>query len=62
MDAYLLQRWSQWRRSAFAFENEAVLVNVINNAIDACSLFQEKYHSSGYQGKIALHCDYQANQ
>ncbi|EOV4646902.1 PhnD/SsuA/transferrin family substrate-binding protein [Vibrio parahaemolyticus] len=41
---------------------QQVLVNVINNAIDACALFQEKYHSSGYQGKIALHCDYQANQ
>lgn len=32
---------------------QQVLVNVINNAIDACALFQEKYHSSGYQGKIA---------
>ncbi|CAE6895680.1 sensor histidine kinase [Vibrio sp. B1FLJ16] len=41
---------------------QQVLVNVINNAIDACALFQEKYHSSGYQGKIALHSDYQANQ
>ena len=30
---------------------QQVLVNVINNAIDACALFQEKYHSSGYQGK-----------
>ncbi|GAK18742.1 LOW QUALITY PROTEIN: tetrathionate reductase sensory transduction histidine kinase [Vibrio sp. JCM 19053] len=41
---------------------QQVLVNVISNAIDACTLFQEKYHSSGYQGKIALHCDYQINQ
>lgn len=41
---------------------QQVLVNVINNAIDACALFQEKYYSSGYQGKIALHSDYQANQ
>ncbi|MDV6251749.1 PhnD/SsuA/transferrin family substrate-binding protein [Vibrio sp. EA2] len=41
---------------------QQVLVNVINNAIDACALFQEKYHTSGYQGKIALHSDYQANQ
>ncbi|MCV5245449.1 hypothetical protein OFC58_33145, partial [Escherichia coli] len=38
---------------------QQVLVNVISNAIDACTLFQEKYHSSGYQGKIALHSDYQ---
>lgn len=41
---------------------QQVLVNVISNAIDACTLFQEKYHSSGYQGKIALHCDYQISQ
>ncbi|ELA6647398.1 MULTISPECIES: sensor histidine kinase [Vibrio] len=41
---------------------QQVLVNVISNAIDACTLFQEKYHSSGYQGKIALHSDYQVNQ
>ncbi|MCG9699276.1 sensor histidine kinase [Vibrio natriegens] len=41
---------------------QQVLVNVINNAIDACALFQEKYHSSGYQGKIALHSDYQTHQ
>ncbi|MGI9896847.1 PhnD/SsuA/transferrin family substrate-binding protein [Vibrio natriegens] len=41
---------------------QQVLVNVINNAIDACALFQEKYHSSGYQGKIALHSDYQGHQ
>ncbi|MCR9847914.1 sensor histidine kinase [Vibrio antiquarius] len=41
---------------------QQVLVNVISNAIDACTLFQEKYHSSGYQGKIALHSDYQFNQ
>ncbi len=41
---------------------QQVLVNVINNAIDACALFQEKYHLSGYQGKIALHSDYQGHQ
>lgn len=41
---------------------QQVLVNVISNAIDACTLFQEKYHSSGYQGKITLHSDYQVNQ
>ncbi|MCG6244754.1 sensor histidine kinase [Vibrio diabolicus] len=41
---------------------QQVLVNVISNAIDACTLFQEKYHSLGYQGKIALHSDYQVNQ
>ncbi|MBR9873735.1 MAG: sensor histidine kinase [Vibrionaceae bacterium] len=41
---------------------QQVFVNVINNAIDACALFEEKYHSSSYQGKIVLHCDYQANQ
>lgn len=41
---------------------QQVLVNVINNAIDACALFHEKYHSSSYQGKIALHSDYQGHQ
>ncbi|WP_417877376.1 sensor histidine kinase [Vibrio sp.] len=41
---------------------QQVLVNVINNAIDACALFQGKYHSSGYQSKISLHSDYQAKQ
>ncbi|PFG45810.1 two-component system sensor histidine kinase TtrS [Vibrio sp. ES.051] len=41
---------------------QQVLVNVISNAIDACVDFQEKYHMSDYQGKIALHTDYQAKR
>ncbi|MFA0415289.1 PhnD/SsuA/transferrin family substrate-binding protein [Vibrio renipiscarius] len=40
---------------------QQALVNVVNNAIDAC-MSQEKHHPAHYQGKIALHLDYQAHQ
>lgn len=38
---------------------QQVLVNVINNSIDACMMYADN-HPSDYQGKIALHTDYQA--
>ncbi|WP_199483759.1 sensor histidine kinase [Vibrio owensii] len=38
---------------------QQVLVNVMNNSIDACVMYAEN-HPNSYQGKIALHTDYQA--
>lgn len=37
---------------------QQVLVNVINNSIDACMLYAEN-HCDGYTGIISLHTDYQ---
>ncbi|YCO04716.1 sensor histidine kinase [Vibrio sp. VNB-15] len=37
---------------------QQVLVNVMNNSIDACVMYAEN-HPNNYQGKIALHTDYQ---
>lgn len=38
---------------------QQVLVNVINNAIDACLMYQEREAPGTYQAKITLNTDYQ---